>query len=52
MYEPRPEWKERYHHVGIPISSLTIEAIGGTAKDKGKNLYSLGLIARLFDLEV
>jgi 2-oxoglutarate ferredoxin oxidoreductase subunit alpha len=50
--EPKAEWQGQYHHVGIPISSLTIEAIGGTAKDKGKNLYSLGLIARMFDLNV
>jgi 2-oxoglutarate ferredoxin oxidoreductase subunit alpha len=50
--EPKPEWREAYHHVSIPISSLTIEAIGGTAKDKGKNIYSLGLIARMFDLNV
>ncbi|HET7624970.1 MAG TPA: 2-oxoacid:acceptor oxidoreductase subunit alpha, partial [Verrucomicrobiae bacterium] len=48
--EPKPEWKEDYHHVGIPISTLTIEAIGGTAKDKGKNIFALGLIARMFDL--
>src|SRR5271169_3244958 len=50
--EPKPEWQKDYHHVGIPISSLTIEAIGGTAKDKGKNIYALGLIARMFDLNV
>src|SRR5271169_606796 len=48
--EPKAEWQPLYHHVGIPISSLTIEAIGGTAKDKGKNIYSLGLIAKMFDL--
>ena len=30
----------------------TVEAIGGTAKDKGKNIFSLGLIARIFDLNV
>ncbi|MFO1475034.1 MAG: 2-oxoacid:acceptor oxidoreductase subunit alpha [Verrucomicrobiota bacterium] len=50
--EPKPEWKETYHHVGIPISNLTIEAIGGTAKDKGKNIFALGLIAKVFDLDV
>jgi 2-oxoglutarate ferredoxin oxidoreductase subunit alpha len=50
--EPKAEWQGLYHHVGIPISSLTIEAIGGTAKDKGKNIYSLGIIARMFDLNV
>jgi 2-oxoglutarate ferredoxin oxidoreductase subunit alpha len=49
---PKEEWLTDYHHVGIPISSLTVEAIGGTAKDKGKNIYSLGLIARMFDLNV
>src|SRR5512147_44155 len=26
--EPKPEWQPLYHHVGVPISSLTIEAIG------------------------
>src|SRR5215467_12008607 len=30
--EPHPEWQKDYHHVGIPISILTVEAIGGTAK--------------------
>src|SRR5664279_682980 len=50
--EPKAEWQPLYHHVGIPISSLTIEAIGGTAKDKGKNIFALGLVARIFDLDV
>src|SRR5512140_844730 len=50
--EPKPELQAKYHHVGVPISSLTIEAIGGTAKDKGKNLFALGLVARIFDLDV
>ena len=44
--EPKPEWKKDYHHVGVPISGLTVEAIGGTAKDKGKNIFALGLIAQ------
>jgi 2-oxoglutarate ferredoxin oxidoreductase subunit alpha len=50
--EPKPEWRQDYHHVGIPISSLTVEAIGGTAKDKGKNIFALGLLARMFALDV
>ena len=50
--EPKPDWQADYHHVGVPISSLTVEAIGGTAKDKGKNIYALGLIARMFDLNL
>ncbi len=50
--EPKAEWQSQYHHVGVPISSLVVEAIGGTAKDKGKNIYALGLVARMFDLNV
>src|SRR6266702_3981496 len=36
--EPKQEWEGDYHHIAVPISSLTVEAIGGTAKDKGKNI--------------
>lgn len=50
--EPNPDWQKDYHHIGVPISGLTVESIGGTAKDKGKNIYALGLIARMFDLNV
>src|ERR1700756_4786767 len=50
--EPKPEWQKEYHHIGIPISGLVVEAIGGTAKDKGKNIYTLGLVAKMFDLNV
>src|SRR6059058_920634 len=49
---PNPEWQKQYHHLGIPISGLTVEAIGGTAKDKGKNIFTLGLVAKMFDLNV
>ncbi len=50
--EAKPEWQKTYHHIGIPISGLTVEAIGGTAKDKGKNIFALGLVAKMFDLNV
>src|ERR1700690_2624372 len=50
--QSKPEWEKDYHHVAVPISSLTVEAIGGSAKDKGKNIYALGLIARMFDLNL
>lgn len=49
--EPNPEWTDQYAHVGVPISTLTIEAIGGTAKDKGKNLFALGLVSKVFQLD-
>jgi 2-oxoglutarate ferredoxin oxidoreductase subunit alpha len=48
---PDPDQK-RYLAVGVPITGLTVEAIGGTAKDKGKNMFVLGLLARMFDLDV
>ncbi len=38
--------------VGVPITSATIEAVGGSAKEKGKNIFVLGLLCRLFELEV
>ncbi|MDB6019599.1 MAG: pyruvate ferredoxin oxidoreductase [Pedosphaera sp.] len=50
--EPKAEWQKEYHHIGVPISGLTVEAIGGTAKDKGKNIYALGLVAKMFDLNI
>jgi 2-oxoglutarate ferredoxin oxidoreductase subunit alpha len=50
--EAKPEWEKDYHHIGIPISGLTVEAIGGTAKDKGKNIFVLGLISKIFSLDI
>ena len=50
--EPKPEWMDTYRHVGVPISSLTVEAIGGTGRDKGKNIYALGLLAKIYDLNI
>ena len=49
--EPCEEWLTKYRHIGIAISSLTVEAIGGTARDKGKNIYALGLIAWMVSLD-
>jgi 2-oxoglutarate ferredoxin oxidoreductase subunit alpha len=40
-----------YVYVGVPMTSLTVEAIGGTARDKGKNIFLLGLLAKVFDLD-
>ena len=42
---------KRFVHVGVPITGLTVEALGGTAKDKGKNIFVLGLIAKIFHLD-
>src|SRR5258707_242827 len=38
--EPREELQKDFHHLGVAISDLPTEAIGGTAKDKGKNIFA------------
>jgi len=37
-------------HVPVPMTSTTVEAIGGSARDRGKNIFSLGLVTQLFSL--
>ena len=49
--KPNPD-DHRFTSVGLPITARTVEAVGGSSKDKGKNLFVLGLLARLFDLDV
>lgn len=49
--KPNPE-DHRFTAVGVPITSATVEAVGGAAKDKGKNIFVLGFLARIFDLDV
>lgn len=39
------------HHIGIPFTSATVEAIGGTAKDRGKNIFVLGVLCAMFRLD-
>lgn len=48
---PNPDDKE-ITAVGVPMTSSTVEAVGGSSKEKGKNIYVLGLLSRMFDLEV
>src|ERR1051326_5847416 len=50
--KPNPELAKKYHHVGVAITGQTVEAIGGTGRDKGKNIFVLGLLAKVFDLDV
>lgn len=42
---------KRFVYVGVAVTGLTVEALGGTAKDKGKNIFVLGLIAEIFHLD-
>ena len=48
----QPDLKDkRFVYVGVPVTGLTVEALGGTAKDKGKNIFVLGLIAAIFHVD-
>lgn len=48
---PRPDDRE-ITAVAVRMTAATIEAVGGSSKEKGKNIYLLGLLARMFDLDV
>jgi len=41
---------ENVLHVAIPITGTTVEAMGGSARDRGKNMFVLGLVTQLFKL--
>jgi 2-oxoglutarate ferredoxin oxidoreductase subunit alpha len=49
--KPNPE-DHRFTSVAVPITTGTVEAVGGAAKDKGKNMFVLGFLGRVFDLDV
>ena len=38
-------------NIGVPFTAATVEAIGGTAKDRGKNMFVLGLVTAVFNLD-
>lgn len=38
-------------HVGVPITSATVEALGGSSRERGKNLFVLGLVTQMFELD-
>lgn len=38
-------------HIGVPFTSATIEAIGGNAKSRGKNIFVLGVLCAVYQLD-
>lgn len=42
----------RISPVAVPMTSLTIELLGGTGKQKGKNIFLLGLLSQIFNLDM
>lgn len=46
---PNPDDKD-HRYLGVPFTSATVEALGGSARDKGKNIFVLGLLCQIFKL--
>jgi len=46
------EEENRFLKIGVPIAALTVEALGGSTREKGKNIFTLGLLATIFKLDV
>ncbi|MDP0492024.1 MAG: 2-oxoacid:acceptor oxidoreductase subunit alpha [Verrucomicrobiota bacterium JB023] len=38
-------------HIGVPFTSATIEAIGGSGKTRGKNIFVLGMLCAVYKLD-
>ncbi len=38
-------------HIGVPFTAATVEAVGGSTRDRGKNMFVLGLICSVFSLD-
>lgn len=38
-------------HIGVPFTAATVEAIGGSARDRGKNMFVLGLLCAVYHLD-
>jgi len=43
--------QRRITPVAVPMTSLTVETVGGTGKQKGKNIFLLGLLTRVYRLD-
>ncbi len=49
--EVKPDLDEaRFTFVGVPLTSATVEALGGSTRDRGKNMFVLGLLTSIFNL--
>ncbi len=38
-------------HVALPLTSTVVEVLGGSARDRGKNIFVLGLVTQMFKLD-
>jgi len=51
MKEEDLKHERNIRNIGVPFTAATVEAIGGSAKERGKNMFVLGLIASVFRLD-
>ena len=43
--------RRRIQPVAVPMTALTVETVGGTGTQKGKNIFLLGLLTRVYRLD-
>ena len=43
--------QRRIRPVAVPMTALTVESVGGTGTQKGKNIFLLGLLAQVYRLD-
>lgn len=49
--EVKPDLEDkRFTYVPVPLTAATVEAVGGSARERGKNMFALGLICSIFGL--
>lgn len=49
--EVKPDLEDkRFIYVPVPLTAATVEAVGGSARERGKNMFALGLICSIFSL--
>jgi 2-oxoglutarate ferredoxin oxidoreductase subunit alpha len=51
MKEENLKQERGIKHIGVPFTAATVEAVGGSARDRGKNMFVLGLICAVFNLD-
>src|SRR4051794_35122969 len=51
MEEENLKHERGIRNIGVPFTAATVEAVGGSSRDRGKNMFVLGLICAVFSLD-
>ncbi len=51
MQEENLKHERGIKNIGVPFTAATVEAVGGSTRDRGKNMFVLGLICSVFSLD-